>query len=63
MLGFGASILVKDVEARQKLGTEIISLMNDSQKQNELSENISRLAFPNAAEVIAKEVMNLASRE
>ena len=54
-----AAILVKDIEAREKLGAEIISLMNDSKKQNNLSENISRLAFPNAAEVIAKEVIKL----
>jgi len=55
-----ASILVKDSEAREKLGAEIISLMNDVQKQNKLSENISKLAFPNSAEVIAKEVVKLA---
>jgi len=54
-----AAILVKDSEAREKLGNEIISLMNDVQKQNILRENISKLAFPNSAEVIAKEVIKL----
>ena len=55
----GAAILVKDNEAREKLGAEIISLMNDIQNQNKLSESISRLAFPNSAEVIANEVIKL----
>lgn len=55
-----AAILVKDSEAREKLGGEVISLMNDTQKQNKLSENISILAFPNSADVIAKEVIKLA---
>lgn len=54
-----AAMLVKDIQAREKLGNEIISLMKDTQKQNKLQENISRLAFPNAAEVIAKEVIKL----
>ena len=54
-----SAILVKDSEAREKLGKEIIDLMNDVQKQNKLSENISNLAFLNSAEVIAKEVIKL----
>ncbi|MEK6614487.1 MAG: undecaprenyldiphospho-muramoylpentapeptide beta-N-acetylglucosaminyltransferase, partial [Bacteroidota bacterium] len=54
-----ASILIKDLEAREKLGKEIIYLINDTQKKNKLSENISKLAFPNSAEVIAREVMKL----
>lgn len=55
-----AAILIKDSEAREKLGNEIISLMNDVQKQNKLSENISKHAFLNSADVIAKEVIKLA---
>lgn len=54
-----SAILVKDSEAKEKLVNEIISLMNDTQKQNKLSGNISRMAFPNSAEVIAKEVIKL----
>ncbi|MBI3502659.1 MAG: undecaprenyldiphospho-muramoylpentapeptide beta-N-acetylglucosaminyltransferase [Bacteroidetes bacterium] len=56
------AILVKDSEAREKLGNEIISLMNNETRKKTLSENISRLAFPNAAEVIAKEVMQLTKK-
>ena len=58
-----AAILVKDIEAKKKLGAEIISLLNDTQGQNKLSENISKLAFPHAAEVIAKEAIKLSSRQ
>ncbi len=54
-----AAILVKDDESKEKLGKEIISLMNDKQRQNTLSENIGKLAFPNAAEKIANEVIQL----
>lgn len=59
LVKYDASLFVKDSEAREKLGKEIINLMNDVQKQNKLSENISKLAFPNSAEVIAKEVTKL----
>jgi UDP-N-acetylglucosamine--N-acetylmuramyl-(pentapeptide) pyrophosphoryl-undecaprenol N-acetylglucosamine transferase len=58
-----AAILVKDIEAREKLGQEIIRLINDTQRQNKLSGNIGKLAFPNAAEAIAKEVIKIASRQ
>jgi UDP-N-acetylglucosamine--N-acetylmuramyl-(pentapeptide) pyrophosphoryl-undecaprenol N-acetylglucosamine transferase len=54
-----AAIIVIDNEAKEKLGKEIIELVNDIQKQSLLVENIGKLAFPNAAEVIAKEVMKL----
>ena len=58
-----AAILVKDGEARKKLGATIISLMNEIQRQKKLSENISRLSFPNSAEAIAKEVIKLGDRQ
>ncbi len=55
----GAALLVKDSEARDKLGKAIIDLMKDLPLQNKLSTNISKLAFPDAAETIAKEVIQL----
>ncbi len=58
-----AALFVKDSEAREKLGKEIVALMNDVQLQNKLSVNISRLAFPNAAVAIAKEVMQIANKK
>lgn len=57
-----AAILVKDSEAREKLGREIIALMNDEVKKKNLGENISKLAYPDAAVKIAKEVMKLAGK-
>ncbi|MBI4945587.1 MAG: undecaprenyldiphospho-muramoylpentapeptide beta-N-acetylglucosaminyltransferase [Bacteroidetes bacterium] len=54
-----AALFVKDTEAKEKLGKEIIALMNDVQRQNQLSENISKLAFPDSAKKIAMEVLNL----
>jgi len=54
-----AALFVKDVDAKEKLGKEIIALMNDVQRQNQLSANISRLAFPDSAKRIAMEVVNL----
>ncbi len=55
-----AAVLVKDSESMQKLSAEIISLMNDVERQKILSENISKLAFSNAAEVIAQKIIKMA---
>lgn len=55
-----AAILVKDSEAKEKLCAEILSLLNNENKQQELKKNIAMLAMPNADETIAKEVMNIA---
>ena len=57
-----AALLVKDNEARQKLSTEIITLMLDKQKQIKLSENIYRMAYPAAAATIAEAAMKLAMK-
>ena len=62
LVGKEAAVLVKDPEARAKLGNEIISLANDIQRQNKLKENISKLAFANAAEAIAREVIQLVKK-
>lgn len=54
-----AAILVRDIESREILAKQIIALVNDEVKQNELKKNISALAFTNAAEAIAKEALRL----
>jgi UDP-N-acetylglucosamine--N-acetylmuramyl-(pentapeptide) pyrophosphoryl-undecaprenol N-acetylglucosamine transferase len=54
-----AALLVKDAEARQKLGAAIVQLMNDSREMEKLENNISKLAFGNSADVIASEVIQL----
>ncbi len=57
-----AAILVKDSEAKEKLLNEILLLMNDEKKQEELKKNIATLALLNADEVIANEVIKLAKK-
>jgi UDP-N-acetylglucosamine--N-acetylmuramyl-(pentapeptide) pyrophosphoryl-undecaprenol N-acetylglucosamine transferase len=54
-----AAVLVKDIEAREKLQAEVIALMQDSGKRDKLEENIARLAFRDSAAVIANEVLRL----
>ena len=54
-----AAILVKDVEAREKLIDEAIALIKDQEKQESLSEKIKALAKPNAAEEIVDEILKL----
>lgn len=55
-----AALYIKDSEAEEKLLVEAIGLVNDNGKLKELSENISKLAFRDSANVIAKEVLKLA---
>ena len=55
-----AAVMVTDTEAEQKLIDKALELLNDNNTQNKLSENISKMAMPNADEVIAKEVMKIA---
>jgi UDP-N-acetylglucosamine--N-acetylmuramyl-(pentapeptide) pyrophosphoryl-undecaprenol N-acetylglucosamine transferase len=55
-----AAILVKDAEARQVLVEKAIELVHDENRQKVLSGNISKMAFHNSTNVIAKEVLKLA---
>ncbi len=54
-----AAVMIKDAEARDKLIDEVIALMGDEPKQKELSVNIEKLAKPNAAKDIAKEILSM----
>lgn len=54
-----AAILVKDFDARQKMRSVLEELINDNKKQIELSENLKKLSFTNAAEKIAIEAFGL----
>jgi UDP-N-acetylglucosamine--N-acetylmuramyl-(pentapeptide) pyrophosphoryl-undecaprenol N-acetylglucosamine transferase len=56
-----AAVLVKDTEAREKLGNAIIELMNDGEKMQSLSVNIKKMAFTGSAERIAEEVLAVAN--
>ena len=53
-----ASLLIKDSEALEKLCETIISLSGNSQLQEQLSKNIRQLAFPDAADKIADEIIS-----
>ncbi|WP_289112220.1 undecaprenyldiphospho-muramoylpentapeptide beta-N-acetylglucosaminyltransferase [uncultured Bacteroides sp.] len=54
-----AAIYVKDIEAKDKLLPTALETISNPQKLKDLSENIARLALPNSATVIAKEVLKL----
>jgi UDP-N-acetylglucosamine--N-acetylmuramyl-(pentapeptide) pyrophosphoryl-undecaprenol N-acetylglucosamine transferase len=55
----GAAILVRDAESQTELINTALSLVNDGEKRNHLSDNIRRLAIKNSDEVIAREVLKL----
>ena len=55
-----AAILVKDSDAAVDLINKAIGLLKDNSRQEELSKNISTMAFHDSANVIAKEVLKLA---
>ncbi|MFW5656632.1 MAG: undecaprenyldiphospho-muramoylpentapeptide beta-N-acetylglucosaminyltransferase [Bacteroidota bacterium] len=58
-----AALMVKDVEAGKKLGDALINLMVDEPKQEELKQNIKKMAYHNSAEKIAAEVLKIANKE
>jgi len=54
-----AALLVKDFEAVDKLGNEVLNLSNNIELQEKLKQNIAQLGKADAAEVIANEVISL----
>ncbi len=54
-----AAIYVKDAEAMEKLVPTALKTIEDADKLQELSENIYKLALPDSATIIAKEVLKL----
>ncbi len=54
-----AAILIKDKDAKSELVGAALDLLNDSDRQVTLSENMKQLAKPNAAEEIVKEILKL----
>jgi UDP-N-acetylglucosamine--N-acetylmuramyl-(pentapeptide) pyrophosphoryl-undecaprenol N-acetylglucosamine transferase len=55
-----AAIYVKDAEAPATLLELAVKTVNDEAKLKSLSENVLKLALPDSAEIIAKEVIKLA---
>lgn len=62
LVNHNAAELVKDTEAPEVLGEEIVKLMNDNDKLIKLSVNIIGFGRPNAAESIANEVFKLINK-
>lgn len=54
-----AAWVVKDADARKELVKKAIELLENSEEQKKLCEHIARLALPDAAERIAKEILSL----
>jgi UDP-N-acetylglucosamine--N-acetylmuramyl-(pentapeptide) pyrophosphoryl-undecaprenol N-acetylglucosamine transferase len=53
-----AALMIKDEEAMDKLLRAIPELARDENKQQQLKQNIAKLAIINADEMIAKEILN-----
>jgi UDP-N-acetylglucosamine--N-acetylmuramyl-(pentapeptide) pyrophosphoryl-undecaprenol N-acetylglucosamine transferase len=58
-----AAVLVKDSEAGNKLTPAVLNLFADETRIQELQINISKLATPNAAELIAGEILQLIEKK
>lgn len=54
-----AAILIKDMEAKEKLVPTILLMMNDENALNTMSENILKLAEKDSADRIAQEILKL----
>jgi len=54
-----AAILVKDAEAQEKLVHEVLQLVENNERKNELAKNISQMALYDSAKTIAEEVIKL----
>lgn len=59
LVNHGAALLVKDTEAKEKLGTAALELIRDEEKCFQLHRNISGLGFANAADAIASVIIDL----
>ncbi|HVW97957.1 MAG TPA: undecaprenyldiphospho-muramoylpentapeptide beta-N-acetylglucosaminyltransferase [Mucilaginibacter sp.] len=57
-----AAVLVPDRDAEAKLVDRVIELLKDKESQRKLSDNIGKMAMPDADEVIANEVLKLAAK-
>jgi UDP-N-acetylglucosamine--N-acetylmuramyl-(pentapeptide) pyrophosphoryl-undecaprenol N-acetylglucosamine transferase len=57
-----AALYVKDADAPATLLQLAINTVGDEAKLQSLSENVLKMALPNSADIIAKEVINLAEQ-
>ena len=59
LINKNAALMVKDIEAKEKLGAAIFGLLSDNGGQKSLGENIKKLAMPNSSVLIVDEVLKL----
>lgn len=59
LVNTNSALMVKDIDAPEHLGAQIIGLMNNTLKQAEFKENIKKHASFNAPELIVNEVFKL----
>ncbi len=57
-----AALLVRDAVARRELVTTALRLAYDHAERSRLSENIKKMAIPDADEVIAREILKMIKR-
>ena len=58
-----AALMVTDAEAVEKLIDEVLALLKNEESKKKLIQNIGKMAMPDADEVIAKEVLEIAVGE
>ncbi len=58
-----AAVLVREKEVQNTLGHVIVNLMHDSAKQQQIRDNLKKLAIYDSAKIIADEVMLLANKD
>ncbi len=63
LVTYNAAVILKDVDAKEKLCVQTLELINDSEKCFKLSENIGKFAFQDSAMVIANEVLSLINKK
>jgi UDP-N-acetylglucosamine--N-acetylmuramyl-(pentapeptide) pyrophosphoryl-undecaprenol N-acetylglucosamine transferase len=59
LVNHNAAILIRDIDAREKLSEQVIELINNKEKLEKLSRNISNMGVENSAEAIANEIIRL----
>ena len=58
-----AGLMIRDNEAKEKLVRTAIDLTKDERRQEELKENIGKLAIRDADEIVAKEVLTILNQK
>ncbi len=58
----GAAVLLLDKDARQKMGETVVDLLNDPAKRADLSDNILKMALPDADEKIVDKIDEILNR-